>query len=86
MLNQSSFIRMVKQGKLTIFKVTLSDTNKAIETRHMKELLLEEDVPKYNHEFLPQFSKVLADRLPPHIPRIDLEVWLRDRETPTWVP
>jgi hypothetical protein len=32
------------------------------------------------------FSKVLADRLPPHQPGIDHQVRLQDGETPTWGP
>ena len=86
MLNGSSFFRTVKKGKLTIFKASLYDINKAIETKDLKERPLEEIVPKQYHEFLPLFSKVLADRLPPHRPGIDHEVGLKEGETPMWGP
>ena len=83
MLNGSSFFRTPKNGKLMIFKASLHDINKAIEAKDMKERPLEEIVPEQYHEFLPLFSKVLADRLPPHRPRIDHEVRLKEGETPT---
>jgi hypothetical protein len=86
MLNGASFFRTVKQGKLTIFKASLYDINKAIEAKDFKEKPLEELVPKQYHEFLPLFSKVLADRLPPHRPNIDHEVRLKEGETPSWGP
>jgi len=66
MLNGSSFFRVVKTGRLTKFKASLYDINKAIEAKDLKESPLEEIVPKQYHEFLPLFSKVLADRLPLH--------------------
>jgi hypothetical protein len=47
---------------------------------------LEEIVPKQYHEFLPLFSKVLADRIPPQRPGNDHEVHLKEGETPTWGP
>ena len=86
MLNGASFFRTVKKGKLTIFKASLYDIDKAIEGKDLKERPLEEIVPKPYHEFLPLLSKVLADRLPPHQPGIDHEVRLKDGETPTWGP
>jgi hypothetical protein len=84
MLNGASFFRTVKKGKLQAFKASLYDINKAIEAKELKERPLEEIVPEQYHEFLPVFNKVLADRLPPHRPGIDHEVWLKDGETPTW--
>jgi len=84
MLNGASFCRTVKKGRLTVFKASLYDINKAIEAKDLKERPLKQVVPKQYHEFLPLFSKVLADRLPPHRPRIDLEVWLKQGDTPTW--
>jgi len=86
MLNGSSFFCTIKKGKLTIFKASLYDINKAIEVNDLKERPLEEVVPKQYHDCLPLFSKVLADRLPPHRPGIDYEVRLKDGETPTWGP
>jgi hypothetical protein len=86
MLNGASFFRTVKKGKLTIFEASLYDINKPIEAKDLKERPLEEIVPEQYHEFLPLFNKVLADRLPPHQPRIDHEVRLKDGETQTWRP
>jgi len=65
MFSEASFFRTVKRGKLTIFKASLYDINKAIEAKDLKERPLEEVIPKQYHEFLPFFSKVLADRLAP---------------------
>jgi len=86
MLNGASFFRTVKNGKLTVFKASLNDINKAMEAKEMNERPLEEIVPKQYHEFLRLFSKVLADWLPPHRPGIDYKLGLKDGETPTWGP
>ena len=86
MLNGSSFFRTVKRGKLKLFKASLYDINKVIEAKDLKERPLEEIVPEQNHEFLPLFNTILADRLPPHRPGIDHEVRLKGGETPTWGP
>jgi hypothetical protein len=86
MFNGDSFFRTVKQGRFTIFKPSLYDINKAIEAKELKEKPLEEVIPKQYHEFLPLFSKVLADRLRPHSPNIDHEVRLKEGETPSWGP
>jgi hypothetical protein len=86
MFNGASFIRTVKQGKLTLFKASLYNINKAIEAKDLKEKHLEEVIPKQYHEFLPLFSKVLADMLPPHEPNIDHEVRLKEGETPSLGP
>jgi hypothetical protein len=61
MLNGASFFWTVKEGKLSLFKSLLHDINKSIEEKDLKERPLEEIVPKQYHEFLPLFSKVLAD-------------------------
>jgi hypothetical protein len=71
MLNRASFFRTVKKGKLTIFKASQYDINKAIEAKDLKEKPLEELISKQYHEFLLLFNQVLADRLPPHRPGID---------------
>jgi hypothetical protein len=86
MLNGTSFFRTVQRGKLTVFKASLYDINKAIEAKDLKEKPLEEVIPEQYHEFLPLFSKVLAVRLPPHRPNIDNEVRLKEGETPSWGP
>jgi hypothetical protein len=66
MLNGASFFCVVKKGKLTVFKASLYDINKAIKAMDLKERPLEEIVPEQYHEFLPLFNQMLADRLPPH--------------------
>jgi hypothetical protein len=86
MFNGASFFRTVKKRRLTLFKASLYDINKAIEAKDLNECPLEEMVPKQYHEILPLFNKVLADRLPPHRPGIDHEVRLKEGETPTWGP
>jgi len=86
MLNGASFFRTVKTGRLTTFKASLYDINKAIEAKDVKERPLEEIIPEQYQEFLPLFNMVLAERLPPHQPGIDHEVRLKDGETPTWGP
>jgi len=86
MLNEASFFRTIKKGRLAVFKASLYDITKAIEANHLKERPLKEIVSKQYHEFLPLFNKVLADRLPPHRFGIDHEVRLKDGETPAWGP
>jgi len=86
MLTGSTFFQTVKKGRLTVFKESLYDSNQAIEAKDLKERPLEEIVPEQYHEFLSLFSKVLADRLPPHRPAIDHEVCQKEEETPTWGP
>jgi hypothetical protein len=86
MLNGSSFFRTVKRGKPAVFKPSLYDINKAIEAKDLKEIPLEEVIPKRYHEFLPLFSKLLPDRLPPHRPNIDHEIRLKEGEVPSWGP
>jgi hypothetical protein len=61
-----------------MFKASLYDINKALEAKDCKEKPLEEVIPKQYHELLTLFSKVLADRLPPHRPNIDHEVRLKE--------
>jgi hypothetical protein len=53
MLNGASFFRTVKKGKLTVFKASLYDINKAIVAKDLQERPLEEIVPKQYHDFLP---------------------------------
>jgi hypothetical protein len=60
MFNGVSFFCTVKNGKLTVFKASLYDINKAIEAKDLNERPLEEIVPEQYHEFLPSFNKVLA--------------------------
>jgi len=70
MLNGASFFMTVKKGKVTVFKASLYDINKAMEAKDLNERPLEELVLKQYHEFLPLYNKVFADRLPPHQPGI----------------
>jgi len=61
-----------------VFKTSLYDNNQAIEAQDHKKHPLEEIALEQHHEFLPQFGKVLADRLPPHRAGIEHEVSLKD--------
>jgi hypothetical protein len=71
MLNGVLLFHTVKKERLTVFKASLYEVNKAIEAKDLKERPLEEIGPKEYHEFLPLFNMILADRLPPHRPGID---------------
>jgi len=86
MLNNPSFFRTLTKWKLVVFKASLIDIDKANEAKSHPERLLEEIVPTKNHEFLPFFGQVSADRLPPHRPGINHEVCLKDGEAPTGGP
>ena len=77
---------MVKNGKLIVSKASLYDINKAIEEKDLKERPLEEIVLEQYHEFLLDFSNMLANSLPLHRPGIDHKVRLKDGETPAWGP
>jgi len=77
---------MVKTGRHAVFKASLYDIKKAIEAKDLNERRLEEVVPEQYHQFIPRFSKLLADWLPSHRPGIDHEVRLTAGETPTWDP
>jgi len=52
MLNRTSFFRTVKKEKLSVFKVSLYDTNMAIEAKDSKERPLEDIVREQHHEFI----------------------------------
>jgi hypothetical protein len=86
MLNGALFFRTAEQWTLTVFKASLYNINKAIEAKDQKEHPLEMTVPEQCREFLPLFSKVLADRLPTYRVGIDHEVQLKHGELPTWGP
>jgi hypothetical protein len=66
MLNGASFFHVVKKGKLTVFKVSLYNINKAIQAKDLKKRPLEEIVLEQYHELRQLICKMLADRLPPH--------------------
>jgi hypothetical protein len=81
MSNRASNFRTVNKGRLIVFKASLYDINKPIETKDLNERPLDEIVPKQYHEFLLLLNKVLADRLPLDRPGIDQEVRLKHGET-----
>jgi hypothetical protein len=83
MLNGAWYFCMVKKGKFTVFKALLYDIQKAIEVKNPKKCPLEEMVPEHYYKFLPLFSKVIPDWVPPYRPGIEHEVCLQDRVTPT---
>src|SRR6202158_3469414 len=62
----SPFMRRVKKEKLRVYAVTLYEINKVSGLKDLQEKPLEEVIPKEYHEFLPLFSKVIAEQLPPH--------------------
>jgi len=66
-----------------VFKASLYAINKDNEANDLKERPLEDIVPEPYHEFLPLFSKILADWLPTDRSGIDHEVHLKDGETAT---
>jgi len=74
----------VREERLSVFKASLYNINKAIEAKVLKEHPLEEIVPEQYPEFLPLFSELLPDGLPPHLSSIDHEVNLKEGETPIW--
>jgi hypothetical protein len=77
-LNGLFFIGTVTPRRLTIFKASLYNLNKPIEAKDLKECTLDDIVPEQYREFLPLFSMILADRLPPHWPGIDHDVRLKE--------
>jgi hypothetical protein len=83
MLNGASLFPLLKGGNQIIFKALLYDINEAIEAKDLKELPLEEVIPKQYHEFLQLFNHVLADWSPSHRPNIDHEVLLKEGKTPS---
>jgi hypothetical protein len=85
-VNGDSSFWTVKKGILMVFNASLYNINKAIAANDLKEPPLDIVVPKQYHEFLPLFSKMLADRFPQHQPGIDYEVRLNNRERPPWGP
>jgi len=62
---------------------SLNDINKVIEHNDLNEPPLETNVSKQFHEFLLLFNKVLAEKLPPHLPGINYQVKLKEGETAT---
>jgi hypothetical protein len=73
----------VKKGKLAVHNASLYEINKSIKGKDLKELPLAEIVLEQYYKFRPPFSKVLANRLPPHRVGIDHEVRLQDGEIQT---
>jgi hypothetical protein len=64
----SPFMKRVKKERLKVYAVTLYEINKALGIKDLQEKSLEEFIPKEFHEFLPLFSKVIAETLLPHRP------------------
>jgi len=82
MVDGASFFHTVKRGKLGIFRALLYNINKAIESKDLKQRSMEEIVPEQYHKFLPVFSKVQTDQLPPYRPGIDHDLRFNEGETP----
>jgi hypothetical protein len=81
----SPFIRRIKKEKLKVYAVTLYEVNKALGIKDLQEKPLEEVIPKEYQEFLPLFSKVIAETLPPHR-SYDHKIKLQKGFTPTFGP
>jgi transposase InsO family protein len=72
-VSATSFQRLVKNkkqryGQLQLFSLSLYEINKALERKVIDEGDLKSLVPPQYHEFLPLFSKAVANHLPPHRP------------------
>jgi hypothetical protein len=64
----------------------LYEINQVNELQDLEEWPIVEISPEQYNEFLPLFSKVVADHLPPHKPRIDYKVWFKEGKKPTSWP
>ena len=81
----SPFVRKIRRKKLKVYAITLYKINKALGVKNLPEKSLEEVIPKEYHEFLPLFSKVIAETLPPHQP-YDHKIKLQEGFTPAFGP
>ena len=81
----SPFMRRIKKEKLKVYAITLYEINKALGIKDLQEKPLEEVIPKEYHEFLPLFSKVIAEALLPHRP-YDHKIKLQEGFTPMFGP
>jgi hypothetical protein len=81
----SPFMRRIKKEKLNVYAMTLYEINQALGIQDLQEKPLEEVIPKEYHEFLPLFSKVIPEILPPHRP-YDHKIQLPDSFIPPFGP
>jgi hypothetical protein len=79
------FMRQIKKEKLKVYAVMLYEINKALGIKDLQEKPLEEVIPKEYHKFLPLFSKVIAETLPPHRP-YDHKIRLQEGFIPLFGP
>jgi len=77
MLNGPSHFCTFKKGRLMVYTSSLYEINQAIEPQDLEEWPFEESSPEQYNEFLPPFTKVVADHLPPHQPGINYQVWFK---------
>jgi hypothetical protein len=68
-----------------VYAVTLFKINQALGIKDIQEKPLDELIPKEYHEFLPLFSKVIAETLPPPRP-YDHKIRLQAGFTPPFGP
>jgi hypothetical protein len=85
MVAASPFVRRIISEKSKVYAVTLYEINKALGNQDLQDKPLEEVIPKEYHEFLPLFSKVIAETLPPHRP-YDHKIKLQEGFTPPFGP
>jgi hypothetical protein len=74
-------VRRIRREKLKVYTVTLCEINKALGIKDPQEKSLKEVIPKEYNEFLPPFSKVVVEMLPPQRP-YDHKIKLQDGFTP----
>jgi hypothetical protein len=74
-----------RKERLKVYTITLYEINRTLGMKDQQEKPLEEVIPKEYHEFLPLFSKVIAEKLPPLRP-YDHKIKLQEWSTPLFGP
>jgi hypothetical protein len=90
MISTVAFHRISKNERkrycrVQIFSLSLYEINMALEKKVIAEGDIKTLVPEGYHEFLPLFSKVIADKRPPHWPH-DQRIPLREGFEPPFGP
>ena len=73
-ISAAGFVRHARKTPQACFSITLADIEKALQPK--KEVDPAKILPACYHEFLPVFSQILADKLPPQRPGIDHQITL----------
>jgi hypothetical protein len=77
----SSLMRYFQMDKLKVCAITWCKINKGQGINDLQEEPLEDGIHKKHHEFLPVFSNVITDTLPPYQPH-DHNIKLQEHFTP----